>query len=408
MKISKTFVFLFTLFWIQNIDVNAQQPVLGAAESFAVFTGVGAFTITGASVVNGNAGTDEGIFTGFPPGTLFGQLHVDDVTSAQAAIDINALYLDLAGRTCGTTIGVGMGNGQTLTPGIYCTGAAATLSGNLTLDGLGDANALFIIQINGAFAANNNSVVTLINNANACNVFWQINGMLTMHPDTGFKGTCVVQGAASLLGNAAVEGRILVTSGAINMEVNTVAICDLMLPVELTGFDLSVYEKSIFINWQTSSEWNNSHFVIEKSSLGLVFNDLAKITACGTIHSTTNYSHLDPEPLVGVNYYRLKQVDADGQYSYSDVKTIIFDPVSVLIQVFPNPVVSNLNIHVSSDSEITDYIFELYFTDGRMLKSVRFFTPKAEIKNVDIQPGQYFYIVRNSITVLKKGSIQFF
>lgn len=140
----------------------------------------------------------------------------------------------------------------------------------------------------------------------------------------------------------------------------------------------------------------------------MIFTDLAKIVAYGTIHSSTNYSHLDPEPLVGVNYYRLKQVDTDGQYSYSDVKTITFDPESVIVQVFPNPVLSNLNIHFISDSETTEYIFELYFADGRMLKSVRFFNPIAEIKNVDIQPGQYYYIVRNSNTVLKKGSIQFF
>jgi len=77
-------------------------------------------------------------------------------------------------------LGVALGNNQTLTPNIYCTGAASTLTGNLTLDGQGNPNAVFIFKIDGAFAATTNTNILLINSANLRNVYWQINGAFTL------------------------------------------------------------------------------------------------------------------------------------------------------------------------------------------------------------------------------------
>ena len=89
--------------------------------------------------------------------------------------------------------------------------------------------------------------MTLINGASSCNVFWLINGMLTLAGNTRFKGNAVVQGAVSLLDSARVEGRILVTSGAINMASNVVTTCLSALPVDLIRFvvKLNIEKKSV-------------------------------------------------------------------------------------------------------------------------------------------------------------------
>ncbi len=154
--------------------VFSQTPDLGAAAPFALFTAAGAFNGDVGSSVVGDIGTNIGAFT--PPGTIVGQIHVADLVSAQAAADVSTAYGYLSTLTCGGVLGVTLGNGQLLTPNIYCTGAASTLNGALTLDGQGNPNALFIFQIDGAFATNVNSTVTLINGASLCNVYWQVNG----------------------------------------------------------------------------------------------------------------------------------------------------------------------------------------------------------------------------------------
>ena len=132
---------------ISPIVSFGQSPYLGTTAQFAIFTSVGAFTSTGATSVTGDIGTNVGAFTGFPPGTVVGQIHVADSASAQAATDAFSLYGSLSTIGCGNVITSPIGNGKILTPGVYCIGGAATLNGNLILDGQGNPDAIFIFQI---------------------------------------------------------------------------------------------------------------------------------------------------------------------------------------------------------------------------------------------------------------------
>jgi hypothetical protein len=167
-----------------------QIPDLGAAAGFAVFTAVGAFDVYGdATFVTGDVGTNVGAFNGFPPGTLFGSIHVADAVTAQAAQDVQNAYGYLDALTCGQVLTPPIGNGQILTPNIYCLGEASTLNGTLILDGQNDPDAVFIFQINGAFATSTNTNILLINSASLCNVFWQINGEFTLGGGSDFYGT---------------------------------------------------------------------------------------------------------------------------------------------------------------------------------------------------------------------------
>jgi len=202
-----------------------QAPPLGTTAGFALFSASGAFNEQGsASTVTGDVGTNVGAFNLFPPGTLIGQKHVADATSAQAAIDVAAAYNSLLGRTCGSTHGVGLGGGETLGPNVYCLTAASTLTGNLNLDGSGDPNAIFIFKINGAFATAAGSTVTLNNSASLCNVFWQVNGEVDLGSGSVFNGTIVANGAINLLAGATLHGRGLTQAGAVNLNNNTVTI----------------------------------------------------------------------------------------------------------------------------------------------------------------------------------------
>ena len=201
-----------------------QAPDLGTASSFAVFTSAGAFDNVGNTNITGNIGTDSGPLTGFPPGVVIGQIHTANAVTMQAAADLGGAYGQLAGTNCGAVLGVGLGNNQILTPNVYCTGGASTLTGNLTLDGQGNPNAIFIFKIDGAFSSSTSSSISLINGASLCNVFWQINGAFSLSQNSSFVGTALISGAISLAGGASIQGRALSTAGAVSLDNNSVFI----------------------------------------------------------------------------------------------------------------------------------------------------------------------------------------
>jgi hypothetical protein len=216
---------VFILFLLPNVNFG-QAPDLGAASGFALFTASGAFTNVGATSVIGDVGTNLGAFTAFPPGTVVGQIHVVDGTSALAATAVDAAYSYLFAKTCDAVIGTTL-EGQVLTSGVSCTGAASTLNGNITLDGEGDPDALFIIKIGGALSVAASSNVILINSASLCNVYWQIGGQFDLGAGSVFRGTVVVDGAISLFAGSSLLGRGLSRTGAIALDNNVVTLLSL-------------------------------------------------------------------------------------------------------------------------------------------------------------------------------------
>lgn len=211
---STNLIVAFFILFLTDVTYS-QAPDLGSCANFAVFTAVGAFSNDGTTMVTGDIGTDVGAFTGFPPSVVFGQIHVADAITAQAAIDVDVAYSFLSGVTCGLVIGTTLGGGQILTPNVYCLGAASTLDGDLILDGDCDPDGIFIFKIDGAFASTVFSRVILVNSASMCNVFWQINGAVDLGESSIFRGNILANGAISLLDGASLYGRALSRGGAI-------------------------------------------------------------------------------------------------------------------------------------------------------------------------------------------------
>ena len=201
----------------------AQAPGLGVTSDFALFTAVGSFDNTGATIVTGDVGTNVGAFTGFPdPGTIIGEKHVVDPVSVQAAIDVDVAYSYLFGLTNGPVLGTTLGNNQLLTPNVYSLGGASSLNGDLILDGEGDPNAIFIFKIDGALSTSTYSNIILINSASMCNVYWQINGKFELGENSVFRGTVIANGDIMLLEGASLLGRGLSREGAISLHNNIV------------------------------------------------------------------------------------------------------------------------------------------------------------------------------------------
>jgi len=111
------------------------------------------------------------------------------------------------------------------------------------------------------------------------------------------------------------------------------------LPVVLTAFNaMPIDASSVGISWQTSSEINNDHFTVERSADGASWETVTIVNGAGNSSTVKYYSALDSNPYSGLSYYRLKQTDIDGYYTYSDVKAVRFSAnAGTKISLYPNP-----------------------------------------------------------------------
>ena len=197
--------------------------LLGTADSFAVLGG-STITNTGPSVINGNLGLHPGTaVTGFPPGTVNGARHVGDAVAQQAKTDLTTAYKDAAGRPFSATLPPDVG-GRRITAGVYRTGSVPSLglTGNLTLDAQGDPRAVFIFQIESTLTTATASSVSLINGAQACNVFWQVGSSATLGTSTAFKGNILALTSISVNNGVTVDGRLLARNAAVTLINDTV------------------------------------------------------------------------------------------------------------------------------------------------------------------------------------------
>ena len=198
---------------------------LGTAETYAVLAG-STVTSTGGTTVDGDLGLSPGsAVTGFPPGIVSnGVIHISDAPAIQAQVDLTTAYNYAAGLGVDATLPAGLG-GTTLTPGVYDSADTTFgITGTLTLDAQGDANAVFIFQAGSTLVTAGSSEVVLINGAQAGNVFWQVGSSATLGTDSTFRGNILALTSITLTTGANVEGRVLARNGAVTMDDNHVGL----------------------------------------------------------------------------------------------------------------------------------------------------------------------------------------
>ncbi len=182
------------------------------------------------------------------------------------------------------------------------------------------------------------------------------------------------------------------------------------LPVELTSFSASVAGNSIVLNWTTATETNNLGFEIERANKNKEWRTIGFISGYGTTTEGKSYSYTDSKIDEMVNYYyRLKQVDFDGSYSYSDeVEVIITSPTNFeLSQNFPNPFNPTTNIKFSLP-EASNVTLKVFNTLGEEVANLTNRMFEAGVHNVSFDAsnlisGVYFYSIEaNNFVQVRK------
>jgi len=184
------------------------------------------------------------------------------------------------------------------------------------------------------------------------------------HPFSNDADLNICQGGSDLTGNGG-WGSATVTKPC--------ASCNGILPIKLKSFYSTSSENSILLRWITASEKNNALFELERSQDGIFWEVINTCAGSGNTHSEKFYSYIDNSAKQGVNYYRLKQIDYNGDYTYSYIISDYSKNNNIKIEVFPSPATKNnviVNITSNDASSTTLNIFNI---EGKLICSTLVF-----------------------------------
>jgi len=318
-------------------------PNMQAVSCFAVLAASGIVTNTGTTAVVGDIGSNSLTASGFDTLNVVGRVHpIPDLSTSQGASDLTTLYNYLNGLPPDIELLYPnlFGNSQVLTPHVYIMNAAAMLTDTIFLDARGVVGAVFVIRIIGALTTNSNPQIVLVGGTQANNVFWLVNGAVTISTAGNFNGIIVANGAIILNTGVTLKGRALSIAGHIttNDADITSIICSNSLPIKLLSFNAAAKDSYVQLNWVTATETNNDYFTIERSIDGINFKTIVIVDGAGNSSQILNYSAVDNAPLSGISYYRLKQTDYDGQFNYSNLVAVEFNNMNdFTFNIYPNP-----------------------------------------------------------------------
>lgn len=139
------------------------------------------------------------------------------------------------------------------------------------------------------------------------------------------------------------------------------------VPVKLSGFFVEKQNTLVEIYWIKEQEINSKSFIIERSADQNKWEVMANIAAAGNSTQKIKYSTTDPHPLPGINYYRLKQVEADDRFEYFVIRTACFGN-EINIVMFPNPATDKVTIYLPGNSSAV--ILQIIDINGRFVKQL--------------------------------------
>ncbi|MEZ7499240.1 LruC domain-containing protein [Flavobacterium sp. Arc3] len=307
---------------------------LGSITNFTLYSVSGAVSNVGVSNITGDVGTNLGAITGFgTPSTLNGIIQNANTVTSQATLDLKDIVAQIGKTVTTNSAHVPVFGSETLTPGVYAIGGAASVAGTLTLDGQGDSNAQFIFKIGGAFTTAASAKVVLINGASSENVFWLATGACAMAASTSISGNIIANpGAVSMGAGGELNGRMLSLAGAVSL-LN----CRTLIPLPSYSGTLA-YEDL----WPAKGDYDFNDLVVDYD-FNIVKNNqevVQSITATFVIEAYGASAHngfgftlptVDPNDVVSVSGYDVKNntvfsIASNGlENGQSEPTIIVFD-----------------------------------------------------------------------------------
>jgi hypothetical protein len=197
-----------------------------------------------------------------------------------------------------------------------------------------------------------------------------------------------------LIGQVNPTSQSVLVPGAAFSGVWSSVLASSPLPIELSHFTAKLNsKKNVDLDWTTFSEINNDFFTVERSKDGKIFESIGNIDGAGNSTGNLHYSLTDFSPFSGISFYRLKQTDFNGDYSYSQIETIkIGENASFLI--YPNPATNHIQVlKMGEDFKLNDVEFYIQDMLGQTIQALRFSSRTEDLVDIDLSkftPGYYF------------------
>ena len=115
----------------------------------------------------------------------------------------------------------------------------------------------------------------------------------------------------------------------------------------MLAFEAFTAQREVALQWATNTGYRNNYYIIEKSTDGSSFEELARVENSDLSDAVATYNGIDPTPSLGDNYYRIKQVYTDGSFDYTDIKNIQFNIDLDGLSMYPNPAQNVLNFNLN-------------------------------------------------------------
>lgn len=184
------------------------------------------------------------------------------------------------------------------------------------------------------------------------------------------------------------------------------------LPVKLIAFKAAKEGNHVKLLWSTAMEVNNDYFSIERSTDGQQFENVGRVTGAGNASEKMDYEFIDEAPVAGINYYRLKQIDYDGKYEYSNIIRLDnkISTAMELISAGPNPFKDNFTVEFNGETEGEAEIF-ITNVSGAVIHQEKININSGNNKyqfsdNKNLPNGIYFITIQNDQQKLSQKLIK--
>jgi hypothetical protein len=262
------------------------------------------------------------------------------------------------------------------------TGEAAYLYGFIDFNGDGDFND----------AGETSDLTTVPNGATSVNVNWTgLSGHLTAGATFArFRISSVyteIQYATGYAATGEVEDYPIIIAGSV-------------LPVEFASFTTKLQnDKTTLLKWKTASEYNCDFFEVQHSKDALEWENIGSVKGSGNTHWISAYSFVDPNPFSGFTYYRLRQVDFDDRFRFSELATVKNDTTEIevngYVTVFPNP--TKEEIWIKTENKKKDADVQVYNYVGQNMYNMKLTKGLQNISISTYPSGMYMVIIDDKL-----------
>jgi len=362
--------------WNTGIVPNTTADNISVSNNVTLSSSLGLsntaqLTITAAGSLKDISGSSGLTLSNFSTATVNGILFL----SGSLSIENKTSFTVLSGATVtsGSTSFVNnskisIGSGASFTTG-------SLLFDNNTSVSVGTGT---LVTINGDFTMNNNGTSVL-------NGQFKVIGSVTGSNNSAIIGTGSMSSTLSMTFNnhstAFGSHASCPTGPCFTSSSNP-------LPIELVSFKGTQLNNSVKLQWTTASETNNNFFTIEKSTDGISVEEESTLKGAGNSSESINYAYTDVNPLPGITYYRLKQTDFDGKFTYSDFIMINYSTSSTgsSVSLYPNPSKDYFFVETTGQEIQTLNIYDM---TGNLVQTQLLQPGKTQISTANLTTGIY-------------------